>query len=331
MISTSCNRLSYLARRSLVSAASTTTVPTCASRRLVSSCLWRSSAAVTSPSSPTTASIPIHHVIVRGKKKSAKMGKHLETLNDMAHTQEREQAQERRQKKKDRKQLKKQKGKAVENTKAESSESTEDDWDDDDDDDNEEDEVELPDPSEIKEKMLNIVNSFEESLKSIRGAEPTPDLFDDIMVHAYDSETPLKAVAQVVITSPTMASVTCFDPSLVKEVRNAIQVQLSLNPQSDESGGDAGVLKVPLPKVSLEVRQKTAQQLNKKAENFRLRIRRVRRRYNSIIKQGKDGKLEHISKDDVFRVAKEIDDVTDATIQKLNDVADAKHATIMDV
>ena len=90
-------------------------------------------------------------------------------------------------------------------------------------------------------------------------------------------------------------------------------------------------MKVPLPKVSLETRQQTAQQLSKKAEIFRQRIRRVRRRYNSIIKQGKDGKLEHISEDDVFRVAKEIDDVTEKAIKKLNDVTDKKHASIMDI
>ena len=179
---------------------------------------------------------------------------------------------------------------------------------------------------------MKIINSYEESLKSIRGAEPTPELFDDILVNAYGTEnTPLKAVAQVVITSPTMASITCFDPSLVKEVRASIQLQLGLNPQTDASEGDAGVLKVPLPKVSLESRQQTATQLSKKAESFRQRIRRVRRRYNHIIKQGKDGKLEHISKDDVFRVAKEIDEVTDKAIKKLNDVTDKKHDSIMDV
>lgn len=275
----------------------------------------------------------------------------------MAHTKEREQAQERRQKKKERKLKKKKghKGGVAASEDDSSSSATEpadfvkeddfskmnddhDDHDDDDDDDHDDDhdgegdEIELPNPSKIKNKMMHIVSTYEDSLKSIRGAEPTPELFDDILVNAYDSEnTPLKAVAQVVITSPTMAQITCFDPSLVKEVRESIQLQLGLNPQTDASEGDAGKLNVPLPKVSLESRQKTAQQLSKKAEDFRKRIRRVRRRYNGIIKQGKEGKLEHISKDDVFRVAKEIDEVTDKAIKKLNDVTDKKHASIMDV
>jgi ribosome recycling factor len=278
-------------------------------------------------------------------KHAAKKKQHLEVLDDMAHDKEREQAQERRQKKKERKLKKKaKKGGEVANEKGgsapaaaaseksafamEGGHDDEDHFDDDDED--ESDEVELPDASEIKDKMMKIVATFEESLKAIRGAEPTPELFDDIVVHAYDSETPLKQVAQAVITSPTMATVTCFDPALVKEVRDSIQMQLGLNPQTDTSEGD-GVLKVPLPNVSLETRQKTAQQLGKRAENFRQRIRRVRRRYNSIIKQGKEGKLEHISKDDVFRVAKEIDDVTEQIIKKLNDITDKKHQSIMDV
>ena len=285
----------------------------------------------------------------RWKRHAASKGNHLEVLDDMAHQEERDHAKEKRQKKKERKLKKKNKGgmkgneeedeedDALHGTAAFAMEKKTNDDDDDDhhhhhDDDNEdEDAVELPDPKKILEKMMTIVQRYEESLKSIRGAEPTPELFDDIMVNAYGSDTALKSVAQVVITSPTMASVTCFDPSLVKEVRASIQLQLGLNPQSDASEGDLGVLKVPLPKVSLESRQKTASQLNKKAESFRQRLRRVRRRYNGIIKQGKEGKLEHVSKDDVFRVAKEIDDATEKAVKHLNDVTDKKHDSIMNV
>ena len=272
-------------------------------------------------------------------KHAARKGNHLEVLDEMAHAKEREQAQERRKKKKERKEKKKNKGKNGAVAASEESSTAENpaqaaadvDFEDDHDDhsDHEEDEVELPDTQKIKNKMMGIVSKYEESLKAIRGAEPTPELFDDILVHAYGSEnTPLKTVAQVVITSPTMASITCFDPALVKEVRNSILQQLGLN---SSEGDDVGVLKVPLPKVSMETRQKTAAQLGKRAENFCQKIRRVRRRYNNIIKAGKEGKLEGISKDDVFRVAQEIDDVTEQAVKKLNDINDKKHKSIMDI
>lgn len=308
---------------------------------------------------PQTSSLSKTTIMTVRWKHAARKGNHLEVLDDMAHSQEREQAKEKRQKKKDRK-LKKKKGKSGGATEkggggedsdlaspaaaagqtsvfameGKNNDNDDDDFDfddDDDDDEGDDDEVELPDAKKIQDRMMDMVGKYEEALKSIRGAEPTPELFDDIMVNAYGSDTSLKAVAQVVIASPTMASITCFDPSLVKEVRASIQLQLGLNPQADASEGDAGVLKVPLPKVSLESRQKTAQQLSKKAEAFRQKIRRVRRRYNGIIKQGKEGKLEHISKDDVFRVSTDIDDATDKAIKKINEVTDTKHNSIMDV
>lgn len=319
-------------------------------RRLVSTTVWKATTTFGSEVSPF---IPPHHQFqtLRGKKHAAKMGNHLEVLDEMAHSKEREQARERRKKNKERKEKKKNKGKkgteaaatsvddvdnAMEEESAfeQSSAGKVDDQDhgDEDHSDHDEDEIELPDTRKIKEKMMGIVSKYEEQLKYIRGAEPTPELFDDVKVNAYGSEnTPLKAVAQVVITSPTMGSVTCFDPALVKEVKNSIQLQLGLNPQTDASDGDAGVLKVPIPKVSMETRQKTAAQLNKKAESFRQKIRRVRRRYNNIIKSGKEGKLDGVSKDDVYRVAQEIDDVTDQAVKKLNDITENKHQSIMDV
>lgn len=72
-------------------------------------------------------------------------------------------------------------------------------------------------------------------------------------------------------------------------------------------------------------------QLGKTAENTRLRIRRIRRGAQDVVKKAKDGKLEGISEDDAFRVGKEIDAVTDECIKTLNDIVDKKQASVMDV
>jgi ribosome recycling factor len=257
------------------------------------------------------------------------MGQHLDSLREQAERVAHEEAKEKRDKKK-----RKKEGIVVESDGGKATGDAEDDdhdihgdHHDDDDESDSDDAPALPDPRVIKASMLKVVDRLKESFKSIRGAEPTPELFDSIMVDAYGDSAPLSAVAQVVIVSPTLANVTCFDPALANEVRNAIRDSLELNPQLEEDG----VVKVPLPRVSMETRQKIVKQLNKQAEATRTRIRNVRRKAMETIKVGKEGKLEGISKDDAFRAAKEIDAVVDDVTKLINDAVHEKEASIMAV
>jgi ribosome recycling factor len=256
------------------------------------------------------------------------MGHKLDMLDEMAHRPEREAAQERRQKHKDRKAAKKT-GKSQQQEAA-ATEVVDDPEDDDfwsEEGNEEEEESKLPDPDEVKKRMMAVVQKFQESLKSIRGAEPTPEMFDDVQVNAYGSTTPLKAVGQVVIVSPTLAQITCFDPTVAKDVQKAVQLALGLNPQQEEGG----MVKVPLPRVSMEVREQTAKQLQKKAETCKQRLRQVRRKAMDVVKKGKDGKLDGISKDDAFGCGKEIEAVTDTVMEELKAIVDEKIDSIMAV
>ena len=185
----------------------------------------------------------------------------------------------------------------------------------------------LPDPDRAKERMDKILHSFTEYLKHLRGSEPTPELFDGVTVKAYGAQTNLKTVAQVVISSPTLAYANCFDPALAKDVCNALRIKMELNPSVEEGGS----VKIPLPRVSLETRQKNAKVLGKRTEVYRHRLRRIRRSYLDRVKQGVTGKLEHVSKDDAFRVQKNIEKIADDSLHKLNELSQEKHDDIMAV
>jgi ribosome recycling factor len=263
------------------------------------------------------------------------MGHHLETLEELAHRESHEQAKERRKAKKLQKT----------NDALEEEEEEEDfpeevqfeEGDDHFDHGGENEAPSLPDPAEVRERMLNVIDRLVASFKAIRGSEPTPDIFDPIMVQAYGERTPLSAVAQVVITSPTVATITCFDPSVAREVCNAIQVAMEISPQMDNEGGGggggggSGVLRVPLPRPTAESRQKTVKQLGKQAESGRQRIRGIRRAALEVVKKGEKGKLEGISKDEAFRVQKEIEQVSDECVKLLNEAVHQKQESVMAV
>ena len=147
-------------------------------------------------------------------------------------------------------------------------------------------------------------------------------------MNAYgDANTSLKAVALVVLESPTLAVATCYDPSLTKNVITAIAEKLQLNPQMDAD--DTSTIRIPLPRISLQVRQETATLLGKRAEACRKKIRNVRSKVLKLVKQGVAGKLEGISKDDAFRVQKEIEKVCEEVNKTIVDLSAQKEKDVM--
>ena len=257
-------------------------------------------------------------------KKAAKMGQHLQNLDEFAHKKAREITAET-------KQATKSKSKNINHVDANINdhEPFDDDlvFDDDDDTDIVSDIPQLPNPNDVKRTMQNVVTRVKDSFQAIRGGEPTPAIFDAILVDAYGERTPLAGVAQVVVVSPTLANVTCFDPALSQTVCNAIRDALELNPILEEDGN----VKVPLPRVSLEIRQQTVKKIGKQAESARIRLRNIRHKAMETIKQAKDGKMEGISKDAAFRVGKDIDAVSEAVTKELNAIVEEKQARVMAV
>ena len=277
------------------------------------------------------------HHLQRRWKHASKTGNHLNRLDELAHEQSRQEAKEKRQKKKEKKAARKgKKAPAESDTTPEavvdmpSIDSEEYIIEEDHHDDNEEEDDILPDPDQVRQRMEKIVTRFIDSLKAIRGAEPTVELFDNVQVEAYGgAPTSLQSVAQVVLVSPTRATATCFDPAVAKSVQAALYQQLELH--ATIAPDDPGTLQIALPRVSLESRQKTAHALQKRAEAVRQRVRQVRRKVLTPVKQGVAGKLEGISKDDAFRLQQEIESMTDRVLQELNQAAEEKHNSIMAV
>jgi len=269
-------------------------------------------------------------------RKAGKMGHHLETADELAKRAEQNAAQDRRKKKK--RQKKGERGKDApqvvggnESTAGEGSgfgdevdlsieeDASEAIFDGGSDDEG------LPDSDEVKARMLRVVSAMEESFRAIRGAEPTPELFEPILVRAYGELTPLSAVAQVVITSANRATLTCYDPMTANAVRDAVRDSgLNFNPSVEE-----GVVIVPIPKVSMDTRKAIVKQLGKAAEASRQRVRRIRRAAQDVVKKGKDGKLESVSEDDAFRAGKSIDAATEEAIAVLNQKVEEKQASVM--
>jgi ribosome recycling factor len=256
------------------------------------------------------------------------MGHHIQNLDEKAHENSREEAQVRREEKK------KKSKKARLNAHKEEAEDV----------DSSEEDIDtslgamedefgnpvLPEASDVRSKMLMVIAAMEKGFASVRGGEATPELFDAVRVSAYGETVPLSSVGQVVIEDPQRATISCYDPSVANDVRDAVRDMpgMNLNPYVEEGG--SGVVIIPIPRVSAETRKEIVKELSRKAENERQRIRRIRRDAMDVVKKGQSGKLEGISKDDAFRVGKDIEAVTEEVLAALNVIVDNKQKSVMD-
>jgi ribosome recycling factor len=267
-------------------------------------------------------------------RKASRMGKHIESLDEMATSDSREEARNRREEKK-----KKSKKARMTSYKEPAAAATENDHDDGANDDNDDGDIVnvdedgnqlLPESATVRSKMLMVIASIERSFSSIRGGEATPELFDAVRVSAYGETVPLSSVGQVVIEDAQRATISCYDPSVANDVRDAVRDMpgMNLNPYLEEGG--SGVVIIPIPRVSEETRKEIVKELGRQAENGRQRIRKIRRTAMDIVKKGKDGKLGGVSKDDVFRVGKDVDSVTEEVLSVLNGIVEKKQKSVME-
>jgi ribosome recycling factor len=263
------------------------------------------------------------------------MGHHIQNLDEMAHDESREEARQRREEKK----KKSKKARLASHKEDEHGETAvevnlEDGGGGSDDDvgpkEDEFGNALLPESDAIRSAMLAVVASLERSFSSIRGGEATPELFDAVRVSAYGEMVPISSVGQVVIEDPQRATISCYDPAVASDVRDAVRDMQGMNLTPYVEEGGSGVVIVPIPRVSEETRREIVKELGRQAENGRQRVRRIRRGAMDVVKRGKDGKMEGISKDDAFRVGKDIESVTEEVLLRLNDVVAKKQKSVME-
>src|SRR5208283_2703417 len=103
--------------------------------------------------------------------------------------------------------------------------------------------------------------------------------------------------------------------SQIGPIERAIRVSdLGLNPANDGK-----IIRVPIPPLTEERRKELVKKLHGIAEDHRVALRNIRRDANEAVKKLLKDKL--ISEDDERRAIDDIQKVTDANIQKLDQAA----------
>ncbi|MDB2337061.1 ribosome recycling factor [Amylibacter sp.] len=174
----------------------------------------------------------------------------------------------------------------------------------------------------IEKRMSGAVSAMKSEFQVLRTGRASASLLDKIMVNAYGAMTPLNQCAGINVPEPRMITVTVWDKTLIDTVDKAIrESNLGINPV-----GDGMMLRLPIPELNEERRIELTKVAGGYAESARIAVRNVRRDGMDQVK-----KSDELSEDDQKIWSDEIQELTNKSIKKIDEVLETKQTEIMQV
>ena len=182
--------------------------------------------------------------------------------------------------------------------------------------------MEFKEYSRKMEKTMEVLGS---EFGSVRAGRANSQVLDRISVPYYGVDTPIGQVASISSPDARTLVIQPWDSSLLKPIEKAIQVSdLGINPQND-----GRIIRLVFPQLTEERRRDLTKQVKKYAEDAKVAIRNVRRDAMDAIK--KAVKKSEITEDDQKKYEKDMQDMTDKYIKKVDEVCAKKEKELMEI
>tara|TARA_B100000579_G_scaffold420484_1_gene420258 strand:- start:493 stop:1044 length:552 start_codon:yes stop_codon:yes gene_type:complete len=177
----------------------------------------------------------------------------------------------------------------------------------------------------FKEKMNKTLDVFSKELSSLRTGRANANMLDLIKVDVYGQKMPINQLATITTPEARMINIQVWDLNNVSLIDSAIKKsELGLNPQIDGQ-----LMRLPIPNLSEERRSEMKKMIKSMGEKCKVSIRNIRREANDELK--KILKLKKISEDDEKKFEKNIQNLTDENIKKIDEKVISKEKEIMTI
>ena len=172
-------------------------------------------------------------------------------------------------------------------------------------------------------RMDKALDHLEEEFGAVRAGRANPKVLDRITVEYYGSETALNGVATISSPDARTLVISPWDAKLLKDIQKAIQVSdLGINPQND-----GRVIRLTFPMLTEDRRKELVKQIKKYAEDAKVAMRNIRRDGMDYVKKLK--KNSEITEDDQKKAEKDLQDLLDKMIKKVDEATAAKEKELM--
>jgi ribosome recycling factor len=176
-----------------------------------------------------------------------------------------------------------------------------------------------------KTRMNTQLEHYKEELRGIRAGKASSHLIESVTLEVYGSQMKIKELGTITAPEPRQLIVHPFDATNVGPISKAInQADLGLR-----SSAEGKTVRVFFPELTQERRKELVKQTHTRREEAKVSIRNIRRDENELVKKKKnDG---HIPEDDLKKLEKQIQDLTDKFCKDIDDLAAAKEKEISTV
>jgi ribosome recycling factor len=173
-------------------------------------------------------------------------------------------------------------------------------------------------------RMDRAVEAAKEDFATVRTGRANPQLFQKVLVDYYGSPTPLAQLASINSPEARTLIVTPYDKSALRAIEQAIRdiPNLGVNPTND-----GNIVRVTMPELTEERRKEYVKLARSKGEDAKVHVRGIRRK----AKDDLDALKSEVGEDELVRAEKELDALTRAHVDGIDDALKRKEAELLEV
>ncbi|MGA1023470.1 MAG: ribosome recycling factor [Aquiluna sp.] len=180
--------------------------------------------------------------------------------------------------------------------------------------------------AEAKDKMDKALEATKEDFASVRTGRANPAMFQKIMIEYYGTPTPLSQLAGIQNPEARSILITPYDKAALGDIERALLAMPNLGAQPNSDGN---VIRVNLPELTEDRRKEYVKLTRDKAEQGRVSVRNIRRKAKEDLEVlKKDGA---VGEDEVERAEKELEAITKAHVDKIDEALKNKEAELLEV
>ena len=178
---------------------------------------------------------------------------------------------------------------------------------------------------EANEAMDKSIRSLRKDLQKVRTGRATTALLDGLQVDYFGTATPLNQLANLSAPDPRMLVINPYDKSSIGAIERAVQTSdMGLTPANDGK-----LVRISIPPLTEERRKDLVKQVKKMAEDHKVGVREARRDALALLKEMEgDGQLPA---DDRRRAEKDVQDLTDQFVGKIDEMTSQKESEVLGV
>ncbi|MGN0597481.1 MAG: ribosome recycling factor [Ruminiclostridium sp.] len=176
-----------------------------------------------------------------------------------------------------------------------------------------------------KEKMEKCLSSLNHEFSTIRAGRANPAVLDKIQVDYYGAPTQINAMAAISVAEARILVITPWDVTSLKSIEKAILASdIGITPTNDGKS-----LRIVFPQLTEERRKELVKQIKNYGEEAKVTIRNIRR--DTIDKYKTMKKNSEITEDDLKTCEKNVQDITDKYVDKIDACCADKEKEIMTI